>query len=141
MKRYNDIVKRVDADSTIEVPADLWKLDKVPDSGKTIAIRQKEFFDMVYADLAILIGFLDTLLDSHHDERTALRDFFQATLRRTVFDVPEKESQIQDSVETLLIGKGFQKGVDYDREKGRVKVSIKEAVPDFILPRLSLLLR
>ena len=38
----------------------------------------------------------------------------------------------------MLIGKGFAKGVDYDRETGRVKVSIKEVVPDFILPRLSM---
>lgn len=30
------------------------------------------------------------------------------------------------------------KGVDYDRETGRVKVSIKEVVPDFILPKLGL---
>ena len=30
------------------------------------------------------------------------------------------------------------RGIDYDRETGRVKVSIKEVVPDFILPKLSL---
>ena len=37
----------------------------------------------------------------------------------------------------MLIGRGFTKGIDYDREVGRVKVSIKEVVPDFILPKLS----
>jgi hypothetical protein len=33
------------------------------------------------------------------------------------------------------------KGIDYDREVGRVKVSTKEVVPDFILPKLSLALK
>ena len=32
----------------------------------------------------------------------------------------------------------MEKGVDYDREVGRVKVSIKEVVPDFILQKLGL---
>ena len=45
---------------------------------------------------------------------------------------------MQDAVEALLIGRRLQKGVDYDREVGRVKVSAKEVVPDFIMPRLSL---
>jgi hypothetical protein len=40
--------------------------------------------------------------------------------------------------EQLLIGRGLTKGIDYDREVGRVKVSIKEVVPDFVLPKLSL---
>jgi hypothetical protein len=43
-------------------------------------------------------------------------------------------------VEQLLIGRGLQKGQSYDREVGRVKVSTKEAIPDFIIPRLSLAL-
>jgi uncharacterized membrane protein len=34
----------------------------------------------------------------------------------------------------------MQRGSDYDRETGRVKVSIKEVVPDFILPKLGLAL-
>jgi len=34
----------------------------------------------------------------------------------------------------------MEKGVDYDREVGRVKVSIKEVVPDFIFQKLGLAL-
>jgi hypothetical protein len=45
---------------------------------------------------------------------------------------------VQDVVEALLIGRGLTKGIDYDREVGRVKVSIKEVVPDFILHKLSM---
>ena len=39
-----------------------------------------------------------------------------------------------------MIGRGDVRGIDYDRETGRTKVSIKESVPDFIFPRLSLAL-
>lgn len=72
------------------------------------------------------------------DETEAIRDFFQARLRSAVLLQPQKELDVQDAVETLLIGRGLQKGVDYDREIGRVRVSAKEVIPDFILPRLSL---
>lgn len=47
---------------------------------------------------------------------------------------------LDDAVEGLLIGRGLQKGEDYDREVGRVKVSAKEAIPDFILMKLGLAL-
>ena len=40
----------------------------------------------------------------------------------------------------MLIGRGMIKGQDYDREVGRVKVSSKEVIPDFIFPRMSLAL-
>ncbi len=53
---------------------------------------------------------------------------------------PEKERDVQDAIELLLIGKGYLKGLDYDREVGRVKVSAKEVIPDFHLPKLGLAL-
>jgi hypothetical protein len=40
----------------------------------------------------------------------------------------------------LFIGRGLSRGTDYDREAGRVRVSAKEVVPDFIFPRLGLAL-
>jgi REase_DpnII-MboI len=57
-----------------------------------------------------------------------------------VHQEPRKEIEIQDVVENLLIGRGLAKGIDYDRETGRVKLSVKESVPDFIFPRLGLAL-
>ena len=54
------------------------------------------------------------------------------------FRTPEREREVQDAVEQLLIGRGLQKGDDYDREVGRVKISAKEAVPDLILMKLGL---
>jgi hypothetical protein len=49
-----------------------------------------------------------------------------------------RSARSKNAVEQLLIGRGLTKGLDYDRETGRVKVSIKEVVPDFVLPQLSL---
>jgi hypothetical protein len=43
---------------------------------------------------------------------------------------------VQDTIEQLFVGRGLQKGSDYDREVGRVKVSAKEVIPDFVLPKL-----
>ena len=55
-----------------------------------------------------------------------------------MFAEPARERDVQDAVEQLLIGRGLQKGTDYDREVGRVKVSAKEAVPDFVIMALGL---
>ena len=40
------------------------------------------------------------------------------------------KQDVQDTIEQLLIGRGLEKGLDYDREVGRVKVSSKEVIPD-----------
>lgn len=138
MRKYSELLKNVSRDCEIDVPCGIWDLEKIPDSGSIVATTQKYYFDSVYANLVMLIAFLEEYLDTKHDERTALRDFFQANLRRSIFSQPDKEQEVQDAVESLLIGKGLQKPTDYDREKGRVKVSIKETIPDFILPKLSL---
>ena len=53
-----------------------------------------------------------------------------------MLESPNIEKDVQDTVERLLIGRGLQKGQDYDRETGRVKVSSKESIPDFIFPKL-----
>ncbi len=65
-----------------------------------------------------------------------IADFIQANLRRAMLKPPEREKDVQDVVEQLLIGRGLEKWLDYDREVGRVKVSSKEVIPDFILPPL-----
>ena len=50
---------------------------------------------------------------------------------------PNTEKDVQDTIERILIGRGMQKGMDYDRETGRIKFSVKESVPDFIFRTLS----
>ena len=55
-----------------------------------------------------------------------------------MFNKPEKEIEIQNAVEALLLGRGLAKGVDYDRESGKFEFSGREYIPDFIMPKLSL---
>lgn len=70
----------------------------------------------------------------------SLIDFIQAKLRSAIFAVPDKEVQIQNAIENLIIGRSMVKGTDYDRETGRVKTSGKESIPDFIFPDWNLCL-
>jgi uncharacterized repeat protein (TIGR03803 family) len=67
-------------------------------------------------------------------------DFIQGNLRRAVFAIPDKEVDVQNGIEALIVGRGMAKGTEYDRETGRVKTSGKESVPDFIFPHLKLCL-
>ena len=43
-------------------------------------------------------------------------------LRTVIFDKPQKE------IEALLLGRGLNKGIDYDRESGKFEFSGKEYI-------------
>lgn len=140
MRKYNSLVKEVAAVTSGTALLDLYNLDKVPSMGNTLAIQQKGYFDSVHSNLSILKAFLENKTGLKEDKMLQIKDFLQANLRRAIFDRPDKEAQVQDVVEQLLIGRGMEKGVDYDRETGRVRISIKEVVPDFIFQKLGLAL-
>lgn len=140
MRKYNALVQEVSKSTSGTNLLDLYNLEKVPTMGNTIAIQQKGYFDSVHANLSILKAFLENKIGVKEDKVLQIKDFLQANLRRAVFNTPEKEVQVQEVIEQLLIGKGMEKGVDYDREVGRVKISIKEVVPDFIFQKLGLAL-
>jgi hypothetical protein len=138
MRKYNDVVAYVKQLVRLTAPIDVYKLDAVGSPGDLIMPQQKALFESVHANLAILEAWISARLDLPTEKAEGLKDFFSANLRRAIFDIPTQEREIQNAVEQLLIGRGMTKGLDYDREVGRVKVSSKEVVPDFILPRLSL---
>jgi len=140
MRKYNALVQEVAKSASGTNLLDVYNLEKVPTMGNTIAIQQKGYFDSVHANLSILKAFLENKIGVKEDQVLQIKDFLQANLRRAVFSTPEKEVQVQETIEQLLIGKGMEKGVDYDREVGRVKVSIKEVIPDFIFQKLGLAL-
>ena len=118
----------------------IYLLDKVPNSHDTTIIQQKNLFDDVYSNISILVSLLENKVGIKNDEMNNIINFLQNRLRAAIHDEPKKEIEVQDAVEILLIGKGLLKGTDYDRETGRVKVSVKEVVPDFIFPKLDLAL-
>lgn len=102
--------------------------------------EQKEQFDNAYANVALLGSLLESTIGYAEDETQNLKDFLQANLRRPVYTIPEKEIELQNSIETLITCRGMAKGTDYDRETGRVKTCGKESIPDFIFPNLKLCL-
>jgi len=137
-RKYNQIVAEIYKNVPLPPIIDMYDLSAIPDGGNTLAFQQKEIFESVYANLYILKGVLESKIGIVEDEIAALRDFLQTRLRSAVFSPPNNERDIQNAVEQLLIGRGLRKGEDYDRETGRVKVSSKEVVPDFILMKLGL---
>ena len=139
-RKYNQLLEAISQIIQIETVVDGFNMDKLPNIGDAFLPQQKAFFESVHANLSILKAYLETKLDIKADEITSLTNFLQANLRKVIFHQPEKESNIQEAIEQLLIGRGYTKGIDYDRETGRVKVSIKEVVPDLIFPRLGLAL-
>lgn len=140
MRKYNALVQEVTKVTTGTSLLDVYNLEKTPTMRNSTAIQQKGYFDSVHANLSILKAFLENKIGIKEDKALQIKDFLQANLRRAVFHQPDKEAQVQEIIEQLLIGRGMEKGVDYDREVGRVKISIKEVVPDFIFQKLGLAL-
>lgn len=92
---------------------------------------QKGLFDQVYAELLILLSSLAEFETGTSASVSELVDLLALHLRKVVFQRPEREIDVQNAVESLLVGRGYQKGVHYDRESGRVKYSGKDFIPDF----------
>jgi hypothetical protein len=140
LRKYNDIVKQAAPLLPNTTMLDVFSLDKIKGSGNYTWVQQKEFFDGAYSNAALLKSLLEGAIGYAEDETHNLRDFIQANLRRAVFATPDKEVEVQNGIEALIVGRGMAKGADYDRETGRVKASGKESVPDFIFPNLKLCL-
>jgi|Wag4MinimDraft_12_1082652.scaffolds.fasta_scaffold01238_2 hypothetical protein len=140
MRKYNTLAKFVAKELTDVSSLDYFDTENIKSSADTIPIVQKNYFDSILANVTILKSLLENELNIRNDEIEDLKNFLQNKLRRAIFDKPDNEYQIQDAVEQLLIGRGLSKGLDYDRETGRVKVSVKEVIPDFIFSRLNLAL-
>jgi hypothetical protein len=137
-RKYNEVVELTQAIEPISAPVDRFNIDNMPGSTDTIAMVQQELFEAVRANLHILKAYLTDRVGLRVDRVIELADFLQANLRRGMLRTPERERDVQDAIEVLLIGHGLEKGTDYDREVGRVKVSSKEVIPDFVLAPLKL---
>lgn len=115
-----------------------FRTENMKSSFDTVWPFQKEVFDKVLANLIILISLLEQKMGVKESEIDNIKNFLQANVRKAIFTAPELEKDVQNAVESLLIGHGLQKGIDYDRETGRVKVSSKEVIPDFIFYKINL---
>ena len=138
--RYTELARLVSAETELPPIVKAYDAEKMPSASHMLPHQQKMIFESVYTDLLLLKGFLEEKIGVTGDQIRALRDFLQDKLRSAMFHEPDREQEVQNVVEQLLIGRGMRKGPDYDREVGRVRISSKEVVPDFIFPMLSLAL-
>ena len=136
MRKYNDLAQKANSIEPIDAPIDFFDMTKVPGPMDTTIVQQQHYFEMARANLRILKAYLENRVEPKERRVSDIADFLQSNLRRAMFKPPEREKDVQDVLEQLLIGRGMEKGVDYDREVGRVKVSAKEVIPDFIIPPL-----
>ena len=81
----------------------------------------------------MLLSGLEGTVDFVEDEFENIANFFQSRLRAAIYQKPEREIEVQNAIESLLLGRGFSRGADYDRESGKFEFSGKEYIPDFII--------
>lgn len=138
LRRSNDLVTRAAQLISVDGLLDHYDLEKASNAFDTTTIAQKNMFEMSHANLSILRSLLEQAIGAHQSEIEALSLFVQVNLRRVLFEMPDREIQVQNGLEQLLIGRGYAKNIDYGRETGRVKISVKEVVPDFVLLKLGM---
>jgi len=132
---YNDLADR--AQKVIKFGS-FYKLntDDMKSWADTVWPITKSILESVLVSTCMLITTLESNIDFVEVEVDNIENFIKTKLRSVIFDVPTKEKEIQNGLETLLVGKGYGKGVDYDRETGKFNYSGREYIPDFILPKL-----
>ena len=82
--------------------------------GTTNALLEAMRYSTSTASGEILKSLLQGAIGYAEDEAHNLKDFIQANLRKAVFVVPDKEIEIQNGIESLMVGRGMAKGTDYD---------------------------
>ena len=132
-RAYNEIVEEAASIDGFAPTVGGCDLDQLPGPTNSRPSQQREYFETIRVKLAILKAELSDQLPGGIGRAFGIVEFFHANLRRAVIRTPQRERDVQDVVEQLLIGRGYEKGIDYDREVGRVKVSSKEVIPDFIM--------
>ncbi len=115
-----------------------FDVDKMKNWADTLWPQQKEVIDSLLIFSDTLIALLEKEIGFIDDEYANLENFIKTKLRSLLFSKPEKEIEVQNAIESLLIGKGWNKGIDYDRETGKIEFSGKEYIPDFIVSKLDL---
>jgi len=116
----------------------VYNLDEMPGWGDSVWPYQRQIVESVLMGTDFLLSYLEAATEFSDDEFSSLENFFLTKLRSVIFTKPIKEIEVQNAIESLLLGKGWTKGIDYDRETGKVMFSGKEYIPDFVVPKLNL---
>jgi hypothetical protein len=132
---YNDLADRA---ARIMKFGGFYKMntDGMKSWADTVWPITKSILETVLLNTRILISALESNIDFVEVEIDNINNFIKTRLRSVIFDSPSKEKEVQNGIETLFVGKGYGKGIDYDRETGKFNYSGREYIPDFIIPKL-----
>lgn len=115
-----------------------WDTSKILTSTNSIYTYRRNVFDGVLIELNKMKALIQSAIGQEAEEIETITQLIKSKLRSVTHSKPTKETEVQNNLENLLIARNYAKGIDYDRETGRVKTGVKESVPDFNLDRLSL---
>lgn len=132
---YNDLADR--ATQILKFGA-FYKMntDGMKSWGDTLWPISKSILETVLLNTRMLISALESNIDFIDIEVDNISNFIKIRLHSVIFDSPAKEKEVQNGIGTLFVGKGYSKGIDYDRETGKFNYSGREYIPDFIIPKL-----
>lgn len=136
--KYNDFAEHAKALLQVSSLVYTFNVEQMPSWGDSVWPVQKKILEQVLVSAKMLYSSLEASADFADDEFDNLENFIQSRLRTVMFDKPQKEVEVQNAIESLLLGRGLSKGIDYDRETGKFEFSGKEYIPDFIIPKLRL---
>lgn len=135
---YNDLAECAKALLKVSSLVYTFNEEQMPSWGDSVWPVQKKILEQVLVSAKMLYSSLEASADFADDEFDNLENFIQSRLRTVIFEKPQKEIEVQNAIESLLLGRGLNKGTDYDRETGKFEFSGKEYIPDFIIPKLRL---
>ena len=135
---YNDFAEAARALLNVPTMFYTFNMNEIPRYGDATWPQEKMILEQTLLYAKMLLSGLEGTADFVDDEFDNIENFLQSRLRTVIFQKPEKEVEIQNGIEALLLGRGMSKGSDYDRESGKFEFSGKEYIPDFIIPKMSL---
>lgn len=115
-----------------------FNVDNMPGLADTVWPEQKKILEQVLVCTKMLYSSLEGSIDLADDEFDDLENFIGSRLRAVIFDRPQREVEVQNAIGSLLLGRGWNKGTDHDRETGKLEFSRNEYIPDLIVPKLQL---
>ncbi len=135
---YNDFAERAKNVLNVSTMFYTFNLSEIPSWGDSVWPTQKRILEQVLLSAKMLLSSLEESVDFIDDEFDNIENFLQSRIRTVIFQKPEKEDEVQNAIEALLLGRGLAKGIDYDRESGKFEFSGKEYIPDFIISKMFL---
>ncbi|WP_347490699.1 hypothetical protein ABDB91_06005 [Desulfoscipio sp. XC116] len=132
---YNDFAEQTKKVLKVSSMVYTFNIADIPRYGDAVWGIEKKILEQVLVSAKMLLASLEGCIDFVDDEFDNIENFFASRLRTVIFNKPEKEIEVQNAIESLLLGRGLNKGIDYDRESGKFEFSGKEYIPDFISKR------